>query len=147
MAIVTDSRGNIFLEFINIEYDKVTTITLDAPVTHALIVAKYQGKYLFMHNKWRKNWELPGGIIEAGENAQQCVIRELFEETNQNIDTVEFKGLMKFRLQPRFMDLNGRSMELCLWVNCTNLMILLKMMKLLQLSFGTVHQRLVISLK
>ncbi|WP_315792426.1 NUDIX domain-containing protein [Paenibacillus sp. BIC5C1] len=102
MAIMTDSRGNIFLEFINIEYDKVTTITLDAPLTHALIVAKYQGKYLFMHNKWRKKWELPGGIIEAGEDAQQCVIRELFEETNQNIDTAEFKGLMKFRLQPSF---------------------------------------------
>ncbi|OAX48416.1 hypothetical protein [Paenibacillus sp. AD87] len=68
MAIMTDSRGNIFFEFINIEYDKVTTITLYAPLTHALIVARYQGKYLFMHNKWRKNWELPGGIIEAGEN-------------------------------------------------------------------------------
>ncbi|UPK42675.1 hypothetical protein [Paenibacillus pabuli] len=33
MAIMTDSRGNIFLEFINIEYDKVIPITLDAPLT------------------------------------------------------------------------------------------------------------------
>lgn len=61
MAIMTDSRGNIFLEFINIEYDKLITIELDAPLTHALIVVKCQGKYLFLHNKWRKNWELPGG--------------------------------------------------------------------------------------
>ncbi|MDR6718405.1 NUDIX domain-containing protein [Paenibacillus sp. 2003] len=99
MAIMTDSRGNIFLEFIRIEYNKVITSTLDAPLTHALIVVKCQGKYLFMHNKWRKNWELPGGIIEAGE---QCVIRELYEETNQILDTAEFKGLMKFRLQPSF---------------------------------------------
>ncbi|MDQ0660956.1 hypothetical protein [Paenibacillus sp. W2I17] len=55
MAIMTDSRGNIFLEFIRIEYDKVITSTLDAPLTHALIVVKCQGKYLFMHNKWRNN--------------------------------------------------------------------------------------------
>ncbi|WP_339845074.1 hypothetical protein MKY42_23525 [Paenibacillus sp. FSL W7-1088] len=43
----------------------ITTAALDAPITHALIV--------FMHNKWRKQWELPGGIIETGEYAQQCV--------------------------------------------------------------------------
>lgn len=35
MAIMTDSRGNIFLEFIRIEYDKVITSKLDAPLTHA----------------------------------------------------------------------------------------------------------------
>ncbi|MBP3965019.1 hypothetical protein [Paenibacillus sp. DLE-14] len=27
-------------------------------------------------------------------------MRELLEETNQKIEIVEFKGLMKFRLQP-----------------------------------------------
>ncbi|MDQ0903491.1 MULTISPECIES: NUDIX domain-containing protein [unclassified Paenibacillus] len=102
MAIMTDSRGNVFLDFIRIEYDKLNAIILDAPLTHALIVVRCQGKYLFLNNKWRKNWELPGGVIEPGENAQQCVIRELLEETNQNINMVEFKGLMKFRLQPSF---------------------------------------------
>lgn len=102
MAIMTDAKGNIFLEFLKIEEEQLVATELDAPLTHALIVVECQGKYLFMYNKWRNSWELPGGVIEKGETAKQCVIRELFEETNQKIDYVGFKGLMKFRLQPSF---------------------------------------------
>jgi hypothetical protein len=37
---MTDSKGNIYWEFMKIEYDKLITNTLDAPLTHALIVVK-----------------------------------------------------------------------------------------------------------
>lgn len=99
---MTDALGNIFLEFSKIDEKKLAVTELDAPLTHALIVVKCQGKYLFMYNKWRNSWELPGGVIKKGETAKQRVIRELFEETNQKIDYVDYKGLMKFRLQPSY---------------------------------------------
>jgi 8-oxo-dGTP diphosphatase len=101
MAIVTDAKGNIFLEYKIMLEEELNKIPLDAPLTHSLIVVKYQCKYLLMLNKWRKSWELPGGVIEQGENARECIIRELLEETNQKVADVEFKGLMKFDLQPR----------------------------------------------
>lgn len=102
MAITTDARGNVFLEITAIQEEGLQQVALDAPLTHSLIVVKCQGKFLFMYNKWRKSWELPGGVIEPGETPRECVIRELLEETNQRIEKVEFRGLMKFDLQPSY---------------------------------------------
>ncbi|WP_274364106.1 NUDIX domain-containing protein [Paenibacillus thermotolerans] len=102
MVIMKDAKGNVFLEFFEIEEDQINVALLDAPLTHALIVVTCQGKHLFLYNKWSNSWELPGGIIEQGETAKQCAIRELLEETNQSIEEINFKGLMKFRLQPSF---------------------------------------------
>ncbi|MBS4178336.1 NUDIX domain-containing protein [Bacillus sp. FJAT-49731] len=72
----------------------------DAPLTHSLVVASYQGNFLLLFNKWRKYWELPGGMIDEGETPRECALRELYEETNQRIDNIKFKGLMKFQLKP-----------------------------------------------
>ncbi len=102
MAIITDVKGNVFLDFLKMTERELEHVSLDAPLTHSLIVITYQSKYLFMLNKWNNIWELPGGVIETGESAKRCVIRELFEETNQTAQNVIFKGLMKFDLQPDF---------------------------------------------
>lgn len=102
MAIITDGNGNIFLDFLTMQEEEIVKATLDAPLTHALIVVKCQEKYLLILNKWRMAWELPGGVIEQGETARECAVRELLEETNQKVNDVAFKGLMKFDLQPSF---------------------------------------------
>lgn len=100
--IITDARGNIFLEFTQIPESELEHIELDAPLTHALIVAKHDNKTLLMFNRWSKSWTLPGGVIEAGETPRECAIRETFEETGQKAEQVSFAGLMKFELQPDF---------------------------------------------
>lgn len=100
--ITTDNKGNIFLEFIKVPESELEHIELDAPLTHALIVAKHNNKTLLMFNKWSKSWTLPGGVIEAGETPSECAVREMYEETGQKAEQVRFAGLMKFDLQPDF---------------------------------------------
>lgn len=42
---------------------------------------------------WRKQWEFPAGGIEEGETAREAAIRELYEDTHQKNERLEFKGL------------------------------------------------------
>ena len=65
-----------------------------------MVAAQYEGKILFVFNNWRGEWELPGGIIEAGETPDQAATRELAEESGQHVEDVTYFGWMKFQLQP-----------------------------------------------
>ncbi|MNP43058.1 NUDIX domain protein [compost metagenome] len=98
MPIVTNQKGDVFEEYMEISEDDLKTLTLDHPLTHALVIAKYEDKYLLLYNRWRKEWEVPGGMIDKGESCRECAVRELFEETNQQPGAIVFNGLMKFNL-------------------------------------------------
>ena len=43
-----------------------------------------------------QTWSLPGGKIELGESPEDCVIREVLEETGLKITHLKFKGLITF---------------------------------------------------
>ncbi len=53
----------------------------DSELKYAVILAKYNGKYLFVKHKERETLEIPGGHREKGENIAQTAARELYEET------------------------------------------------------------------
>ena len=53
----------------------------DALVKFAVILARYDGKWVYCRHKERSTLEIPGGHREAGETVEQTAARELREET------------------------------------------------------------------
>ncbi|MDX8037360.1 NUDIX domain-containing protein [Lentzea sp. BCCO 10_0856] len=56
---------------------------LSYPVSIKGVVVR-GGKVLLLKNE-RDEWELPGGRIEPGESPQECVVREIAEETGWQV--------------------------------------------------------------
>lgn len=62
----------------------------DSLLKFAVIIAKYNGKYVFCKHKHRETFEIPGGHREPGEEIDQTAKRELYEET----------GALDFEIKP-----------------------------------------------
>lgn len=53
---------------------------------------------LLVFNRWRQEWELPGGMLERNESPDQAARREFVEETGQSTPELSFLGMALFRL-------------------------------------------------
>jgi 8-oxo-dGTP diphosphatase len=61
----------------------------------AVLIARTPAGIALVFNRWRKVWELPGGLIDAGETARDCAVREFREETGGEAGDTEWLGLVE----------------------------------------------------
>ena len=74
---------------LTVNFHDLNTIE-DDKLKFAVIMAKHEGKWIFVRHKERLTWEIPGGHREKGEDIYLTASRELMEET----------GAKEFRIIP-----------------------------------------------
>lgn len=90
--LAKNKSGWKLLEYIDIKEEDIEKYP---NVTGAYAILKIADQYVVGYNGWRKQWEFPAGGIDEGETAREAAIRELYEETHQRNEQLEFKGLFK----------------------------------------------------
>jgi len=66
-----------------------------AAPTFAVVLARDNAGVLLVFNRYRKVWELPGGLIDPGESAREAVARELREEAGCTARHLRWLGLVE----------------------------------------------------
>ena len=67
----------------------------EARARFAVLMAHSPGGITLVFSRYRRVWELPGGLIDAGETARQCAAREFREETGGEVGELEWLGLLE----------------------------------------------------
>lgn len=71
--------------------------------TTTLCYIEKDHKYLMLHRTKKKNdasegkWIGVGGKVEPGESVEECLLREVFEETNLTLKAYEKRGVIHFK--------------------------------------------------
>lgn len=82
-----------------IEFIEMNEMEIDQyhPLAGSYAIVEKNGSYLLGYNSMREQWELPAGKREKGETPLDCAQRELFEETGQFVEHLQFIGLARVR--------------------------------------------------
>jgi ADP-ribose pyrophosphatase YjhB (NUDIX family) len=57
------------------------------------VVFDSAGRLLLQRRTDNGNWALPGGTMEIGERADECIVREVQEETGYEVEVVRLVGI------------------------------------------------------
>lgn len=65
---------------LKVNFYNINTIE-ESKLKYAVIMSKYDKRWIFARHKERKTWEIPGGRKELNEDIYSTASRELIEET------------------------------------------------------------------
>ena len=88
-------NGKALARFVALyEVPEAECATIAEP-TFAVVLARSLKGVVLVFNRYRRVWELPGGLIDAGESARACAARELAEETGCTGRNLEWLGVLE----------------------------------------------------
>lgn len=96
---VHDSAGNALVGFRLAAETQLARLDSRISLAASLVVVTRLGRVLMVFDRWRRQWELPGGMLEPGESARQAAVRELAEETGISATDLDFAAVAEFALR------------------------------------------------
>lgn len=87
--------GKALARFIALHEVSESECTTIADPTFAVVLARSANGVVVVFNRYRKVWELPGGLIDAGESARDSAARELTEEAGSTARDLHWLGLVE----------------------------------------------------
>jgi 8-oxo-dGTP diphosphatase len=67
----------------------------DIPLSFAIVIARAPSGIVLVFNRYRRVWELPGGLIDPGESPRESAQRELHEEAGCHVDSLDWLGIVE----------------------------------------------------
>ncbi|MFP3963052.1 NUDIX hydrolase [Actinomadura fulvescens] len=87
-----EETGNALLAFLS------AADVPEVPVSVALAAVWCGPHLLLVYDRFRQQWELPGGGIDPGEAPLQAAVRELYEESGLDLPALVLAGYARFWL-------------------------------------------------
>lgn len=97
---LVDGAGNALVGYHVVAESRLAALDARIPLPASLVVVECAGEVLMVFDRWRAQWELPGGMLDPGETAREAAVRELAEETGITATTApEFAAVAEFELR------------------------------------------------